>query len=304
MNARYLFTVLILMSVFLAGCSAAATQVPAQNSSFSGARSNSPAAPTAAPPAGADSASAFQRVVIKNASLEIVVEAPDQALQSISSMAEQMSGFVVTSSLYKVRNSDGIEIPQAKITVRVPAQRLNEALDKIHALVKNTETDISNENVTGQDVTEDYVDLNSRLVNLQSTEKQLQQIMQTTAKTEDALAVFRELTNVRQEIEVTQGKIKFYERSASLSAIDVSILAREIIAPVQVAGWQPVGVARDALQALIGAGKFLVNLVIWLGIFVLPLGLVMFFPVRYLRKQIKRFSRKPGSKAPMQQGPN
>ena len=229
-----------------------------------------------------------QRLVIKNASLEIVVESPVTALQSISTMAQQMNGFVVSSSSFKAASSAGSEVPQAKITVRVPADKLDEALAKIHALVKNTDQDIRNESVTGQDVTEDYTDLNSRLINLQDAEKQLQAILENATKTEDVLSVFQQLTSIRQQIEVTQGKIKFYEQSAALSAIDVSILAQASIAPIEIAGWQPLGIARDAVQTLVEIGKFLVGAVIWIVIVLVPLGLVIFFPVRFIRRWLQR----------------
>jgi hypothetical protein len=250
-----------------------------------------PAAPgKAAQPSPVDPSvpSVSQRLVIKNASLEIVVESPTQALQTISEMAQQMNGFVVSSSSFKTTNSSGSEVPQAKITVRVPADKLDEALAKIHSLVKNADMDIRNENVTGQDVTEDYTDLNSRLTNLQAAEKQLQAILENATKTEDVLSVFQQLTSIRQDIEVTQGKIKFYEQSAALSAIDVSILAEASVAPIVIGGWQPLGIARDALQALIAIGQFLVGAVIWIVIVLVPIGLLFYFPIRFLRRWMLR----------------
>jgi hypothetical protein len=288
MNARYLLVCLFLLAVLVAGCSPAATATPAP--AYSGGKSAAPAATsapaaTAAPGVGNAIPAQTERLVIKNASLDIVVERPDLAQQSIAEMAQQLGGFVVTSTTFKVANSAGQQVPQAKISIRVAAQSFNEALARIHSLVKNADTDISNENITGQDVTEDYVDLNSRLTNLQATEKQLQKIMENTTKTDDVLAVFRELSSTRQQIEVTLGKMKFYEQSASLSVIDVQIIALASIAPLQVAGWQPEGVARDAIQALIDTGKFLATAAIWLVLFLLPLGLVFFFPVLYIRKK-------------------
>ncbi len=260
------------------------------NGSASSAPASGPAPSSASQTSSVDPAvpQIGQRLVIKNATLEIVVDSPANALQSISDMANQMNGFVVSSSSYKATGSSGNEVPQAKITVRVPAARLDEALAKIHGLVKNADQDIRNESVTGQDVTEDYTDLNSRLTNLQAAEKQLQAILENATKTEDVLSVFQQLTSIRQDIEVTKGKIKYYEQSASLSAIDVSILAQASIAPIEIAGWQPLGIARDAVQALIGIGQFLVGAVIWIVIVLLPIGLVFFFPVRFIRRLIRR----------------
>jgi hypothetical protein len=297
-----LIGLILFSSLILSACAAAATVAPAQpplpdksglQTSLNGSAPSSAPAISNGGPAEFTSASSqislTQRLVIKNASLEIVVDSPTNAMESISTMAQQMQGFVVSSSSFVTKGDSGADVPQAKITVRVPADKLDEALTKIRALVKNVDTDIRNQNVTGKDVTEDYVDLNSQLTNLQATEKQLQQIMESATKTEDVLSVFNQLSNVRQQIDVTQGKIKFYEQSASLSAIDVNILAQSGIAPLQIAGWQPVGIARNAVQALIETGKFLAEVVIWLVIFFVPLGLIFFFPVRYIVRFIRRY---------------
>ena len=305
MKTRLLALILLAVLV-LAACAPAAESNTALSYSNKGGGSTAYSAPAsgaaspaiASQPSAVDAAvpSVSQRLVIKNASLEIVVESPTQALQTISDMAQQMNGFVVSSSSFKTTNSSGIDVPQAKITVRVPADKLDEALAKIHGLVKNADQDIRNESVTGQDVTEDYTDLNSRLTNLQAAEKQLQAILENATKTEDVLSVFQQLTSIRQDIEVTQGKIKFYEQSAALSAIDVSILAAASIAPIEIAGWQPLGIARDAVQALVEIGQFLVGAVIWIVIVFVPIGLVFYFPIRLIRRWLRR-SRKPRSPA-------
>lgn len=301
MNAKIVGFMLLLFGLLISGCAPAATAVPAQppaSTSNGGADTTLPAEATMVPGSTDNQTDAPQRLVIKNASLEIVVDSPDQAVRTISELAQAMGGFVVNSSSYKVNGPSGTEVPQAKITVRVPAQRLDEALKGIHALVKNAVTDISNENITGQDVTDSYVDLNSRLINLQAAEKQLQQILQTQTKTDDALAVFRELTNIRQQIETTQGKMKFYEQSSSLSSIDVEILATDSIAPIAIGGWEPVGIMRDAVQSLVEAGKFLATVLIWGIIFILPVGLVIFFPIRFLHKKLSKLSPKSSSNPP------
>ena len=152
---------LILLTVLaLTACAAATeanTTLSYDNKGGGGPAPSAPASGDAAPakvpqPSTVDPSvpSVAERLVIKNASLEIVVESPVTALQSISTMAQQMNGFVVNSSSFKAASSAGSEVPQAKITVRVPADKLDEALAKIHALVKNTDQDIRNESVTGR----------------------------------------------------------------------------------------------------------------------------------------------------------
>jgi hypothetical protein len=308
MNAKRLTFVLMLGVLMLSACGSvatrtaapAATSAPAANSYGGNSGYQAPVASTVVPgqppSSGSSQPSTIQRMVIMNASLEIVVESPDVVVQTISNMALEMGGFVVSSNSYKTTASSGVSIPQAKITLRVPAQKLNAALDKIRSLVKNTDQDIHNETLSGQDVTEDYTDLGSQLINLQAAEKQLQAILEKATKTEDVLSVFHELTNTRQQIEVLQGKMKYYEQSAALSSIDVAILATASIAPIEIAGWQPLGIARDAIQTLINIGKFLAGALIWIVIVGLPLGLVFGFPIYLVRKLRK--PRKPAAMPP------
>ena len=68
------------------------------------------------------------RIVIKNANLSIVVEKPFEALDAIISLASQTGGYVVNSRTYKTTSENGVEVPEAEITIRVPSEKLDEAL--------------------------------------------------------------------------------------------------------------------------------------------------------------------------------
>lgn len=231
----------------------------------------------------------IERIVIKNADLSIVVAEPSAALDTIGKMAENMGGFIVSSQLYKTRTSAGVEVPAADITVRVPAERLNEAMDQIKALVKDPEQDILSENISGQDVTKEYTDLQSRLGNLQNAEKQLKEILESATKTEDVLNVYNQLTSVQEQIEVLKGQIKYYDEASHLSALHVNIQSEEAVQPLTIGRWKPVGVARDALQTLIDALKFIANAAIWVVIFCLPIGILVGVPAWFIGKGARRW---------------
>jgi len=239
------------------------------------------------------------RLVIKNANLSIAVVDPTTSMTTVANMASEMGGYVVSSNLYKTTVANGAELPEANITIRVPAERLDDAMSRIKALVVDPTTDILNENVTGQDVTKEYTDLKSRLLNLENTEKQLQKIMDQATKTEDVLAVYNQLVSVREQIEVLKGQIKYYEESAALSMIAVTLKAKAGIEPLSIGGWQPVGVARNALQTTVEAFKFLVNAAIWLVLFALPIGLLIFLPLRLLWWLIRRGRKDKKPAAPV-----
>jgi Skp family chaperone for outer membrane proteins len=225
--------------------------------------------------AGLDAPAQVERIVIKNANLTIAVENPPDTVRRISQMAEGMGGFVVSSNVYRTTLPSGAEVPRANITVRVPAERLTEALDQIKA---ESDQPAQNENINSQDVTQDYTDLQSRLRNLQAAEAQLQEIMTEARRTEDVLSVYNQLTQVREQIEVTQGRINYYEQSAALSSISVDVLANAAVQPLTVGGWQPVGVARQALQALINTVQVLITILIYLVLLVLPVLALVLLP--------------------------
>jgi hypothetical protein len=237
-----------------------------------------------------------ERMVIKNADLAIIAMDPAQSMEEISKMAEGMGGFVVESYLYQQTLDSGMQVPHGTITVRVPAEKLDEALSQI----KDGAIEVESENISGQDVTSQYTDLASRLKNLEAAEAQLQAIMDEARRTEDVLNIFNELVAVREQIEVIKGQMKYYEEAAALSKISVSITADEAVQPIQVGGWQTSGVAKDAIEALIKTLQFIANAGIWFILCVLPIGLLiglpLFFVVRFVVRARKR--RKVEREAP------
>ncbi len=235
---------------------------------------------------------ASDRIVIKNASLSIVVDDPSTTMEKISQMAEDTGGFVVSSNLYKVSKEGGFEVPEGNLTIRVPAEVLDQTLTEIKSLVANPDEDVLSENISGEDVTREYTDLESRLRNLEDTEAQLKEILDQARTTEDVMTVFNQLTSVREQIEIIKGQIQYYDESARLSAISVSILASEGIQPLTIGKWQPFGIVLDALQALIKALKFLVNSLIWIILFFLPIALLIILPIWLIWKAARSIYRK------------
>jgi hypothetical protein len=232
------------------------------------------------------------RLVIRNADLSIVVKDPETAMTAITKLAEEMGGFVVSSNLYQAYKSDGLPVPEASVTIRVPAEKLDQALEKIKAdAVK-----VQSENQTGQDVTSEYVDLESQLKNLEAAEAQLMKIMEKAEETEDVLNVFNQLTSIRGQIESIKGQMKYYKDSAALSAITVRLVAEETIEPIKIAGWKPEGTLRDAIQNLIYFWQDFVDFLIVFVINFLPklitVGIVFGLPIWLIVRAVRTASRK------------
>jgi hypothetical protein len=230
-----------------------------------------------------------ERIVIKNAELSIIVNDPAESLDRVSRMAEGMEGFVVSAHVYREKLGDGQEVLRASATIRVPAERLNEALEQIRS---ESSKPVLYENIDSQDVTREYTDLQSRLRNLEAAEAQLQEIMLEANKTEDVLSVYSQLTQVREQIEVTKGQIQYYEQSAALSSITVQLVPDAAVQPLTIAGWEPVGVAKEALQSLINGLRGLANIGIWAVLYALPMLLVLLAPIVIIIYAIRRLRRR------------
>lgn len=232
------------------------------------------------------------RLVIKNAGLTIVVKDPAAKMQAIASMAETMGGFVVSSSVGETYAPDGSKVPDGSMLVRIPAPKLDEALKEI----KSDAVEVQNETQSGQDVTKEYTDLQSQLKNLEATEQQLTLIMQKADKTEDVLAVFNQLTQIRGQIEVIKGQMQYYEQSAALSAVSIRLIAEKTIEPIKIAGWEPQGVARDAVQDLVNFFQGFVDFLIRLVLFVLPAAVLVFLPLYLIYLGVRAIIRRGRAK--------
>jgi len=219
---------------------------------------------------GVDAAT-VERKVIQNANLSIVVADPEAKMDEIQKMAVEMGGFVVSSNTHQTTTNKGIKVPQGNITIRVPAENMDTALDKIKAEV----VEVQSEDRSGQDVTRDYVDLQSRLKTHEQAAEQLSKILEQKTESSEVIDVFNQLVYHREQIELLKGQINYIDEASALSAISVVVIAEETLQPIEIGGWKPVGVARDALQALINFFQGFVNVLIYLIILIIPAGLLL-----------------------------
>jgi hypothetical protein len=177
-----------------------------------------PAATQAAPRAGTTALPAFtERKVIRNAEFTMELDNPVDGKLKIEAIAEACGGFVVTS---EVTGSDAAGAQTAAtVVVRVPAAKFASALEQVRKLGYR----IRRERITGQDVTEEYIDLEARLKAKQALEVQYLEIMKRAAKVSEALEVQQALGEVRAEIEQMEGRRRFLENQVNLSTLTVNL---------------------------------------------------------------------------------
>ena len=190
-----------------------------------------------------------ERKVIKNADLSVVVKDPLKSMEDITALAEEMGGYVVSSNVYQTTyGPNDLTVPAGNIVIRIPAEKLEETLAKVKADV----VEVTSENVSGQDVTDQYVDLTSRLSAKQAAEKKLLEIMDQATATEDVLAVYQQLQMIQSEIEVLKGQIKYIDQSVAMSSLSVSLTAEESAQPIEIGGWKIQGTAKESIEGLVG----------------------------------------------------
>lgn len=224
-----------------------------------------------------------ERLIIRNADLAVVVDDAEAAIDTIEKLVSRAQGWVVNSSIWE---SD--DIKRGSITVRIPADGLDAFLEEIHRLANQ----VTNESVSGEDVTEEYVDLEARLSNLEATATRVRSFLDEAKDVEEALAVNSELSRLEQEIERISGRMQFLERSARFSQVSIEVTPDALAQPVAIGRWQPKGTARTAVEALVKTLQSIADVVIFAGLYLLPIaviiGVPLFFVIRFLARRQKR----------------
>ncbi len=224
---------------------------------------------------GADSATAStfattERMVIRTASLDLIVRDTDKALDDIQAMAKELGGYVVSMEIYQYQ-----EGRQATVTFRVPADTLDTALNRLRRMA----TTVRRESVSGQDVTEEYVDLESRLRHLEAKEKQLLEFLEKAEDTEAVLAVYEHLSQTQAEIEQVKGRMQFLRDRVALATITVSLTPDALAQPLDTGGWNLPATFRSAVEALLNVLQFAVKALIYIVIVILPALILLAIPV-------------------------
>jgi len=168
----------------------------------------------AQPDFGAQEPVDVDRMIVRTGNLTLIVNDVSETLQRIVDLANSFNGYVVSSNQYKED-----ERLVGQIAIRVDADRFTEAMRTLRGFA----IEVTSETTTSKDVTEEYVDLQAKLKTLEATEQQLILILQKAEKVEDILAIQRELTNVRSQIEQTKGRMQYLERTSETSLIQVTL---------------------------------------------------------------------------------
>jgi hypothetical protein len=234
---------------------------------------------------------ANERKIIRSATLALEVASPTDIQWQIGSIAASLDGFVVTSESKHVGNSDSKAQLEVTLVLRVPADQFDKALGQIRA----TGGRVVDEKITGQDVTEEFIDLEARLKTQKALENQFVEIMKQAGKISDALEVQSQIANVRAEVERLEGRRRFLQNRASLSTINVTLRNPAAIA-VNTSGFGRS--VKDAIAISIDLATGIVLLLIRLIIVSIPIILLVVLPAglvaRYFVHRARRLNSARG----------
>ena len=171
-----------------------------------------------------------RRIIVYTVDMTLEVADVAASVDTVSALAQQMGGWVVSTSR--------AEKHRGFIAVRVPADHLDEVVGRLRGIAAEVVSEVS----SSRDVTDEYVDLTSRLGNLQAAEAALLRLFDRAQTVEEALEVRRTLTDVQGEIEVLKGRIAFLEQTSAFSLVNVTLVLEPQDMEVDAGGEQVAGV--------------------------------------------------------------
>jgi len=224
--------------------------------------------------------------IIKNGSLNLRVNSVDKAAEKIAQIARDNGGDVFSSNF----NQYGTNSKNGGITLKVPFAKFEKTFDEM----KKTAIIVITETTNGQDVTEQYTDLQSQLKNKQAEEQAYIKLLDQAQKMEDILSVTRQLSTVRGEIERLQGRIRLMDSQTDMATITASLT--EDVSVTIVDSWRPWQVVKESTRELVKSVQDWIDFLIKLVIKVIPVlilyGIIIYIFYRIGRWIYKRFGKK------------
>lgn len=220
---------------------------------------------------------AENRHVIRQAYLQIHATGTRDAFEEVTTLVESEGGFIAFAEVHPV-HVEGME-PVISATLRIPSQSLTATM---HA-IKDMADEVVSELQSARDVSDQFVDLEARLRNLEALETELRGLLaevreQPDADPEALLRVFNELSSVRGQIEQLQGQINHLSNQAELATLELGITQTPAATPLVTEAWTPLETAKEAARNLVTALQNFANRVISFFIYTLPVLILLVGP--------------------------
>lgn len=207
-----------------------------------------------------------QRMIVQNSNLSMQVADVAKSLSGVEKVAVDLGGYMVDRNMTKPEGA-----ASGNISVRVPVEKIETALTSIKALGMKTVS----ENVQGRDVTDQYVDIQGRLDNLNRTKGKMVELLDRAVNVSDLMSIQMQINSIQSQIDSYLGQQKYLEQTAKLTLISVYLSTDELslpYAPDKV--WRPLVVFKTAVRSMVGAIQSLGSTLIWLVVYI-PVFLII-----------------------------
>lgn len=235
------------------------------------------------------------RMIVKNADVRLMVKDTDVAIDRATQVIGDAGGYIVSSRVW-YQDYYGNNLKYAAITIGVPVDEFENTLVRLRKLAVR----VVDETAAGDDVTEQYVDLQSQLTNLEATRARIQEFLKDAKTIDEALRINQELANIEAQIEQIKGRMNYLNDRSAFSTITINFepefpvltptptpTAHPTATPIP---WNPGQTFGDAKNTVTVAYQGVANFLIWLVVVILPLVLP---PALLLWGLWKWMNRKP-----------
>jgi hypothetical protein len=218
------------------------------------------------------------RSIIKTGSMRIVVDDIDETVDEITTIKDSLEGsFVSLNDIGKSLNR--------RVTINIKVEVSN--FEDLYNSLRSLDGEFTYSSILEDDVTDTVVDLQARLNNSRRVEEQYLSILEKAVNVEETLAVYKELNQVRLEIERVETQLKNIAKQTEYSHISIEISQSSAGAEVKDDKWRPAGVFKDALRALVSFGETIGSLLIWIVVFI-PVIAIILIPILFIQKKRKK----------------
>ncbi len=265
-----------------------------------GGADRSAAAPTqtkpVAPPPAAKQSPAIPRKLLRTVDLQLEVKDSVDVAKRVEALVSDMGGYVSSSNAQRQG-----ELFVYSLTLRVPADRFAQVLNSLRSFAVR----VNREHQQVEDVTDQYIDLDAHRRTLAETETELRGLLaesrQKGRKADEIMEIYRQLVDIRTQIEQIQTQLSSYDKLAALSTINLELVPTEAAKPVADQSWQPSDSLRSSIRKLIDFLQWLVDFLIFAAVVLVPVGLailVAFLVLRWLWRRLGRPFRRARSMPP------
>lgn len=217
------------------------------------------------------------RMVIKNGEIRLLVEDTDNAIDRALQVVSDTRGYIISSRTWYQTGPEGKNYKYATVTVGVPADQFENAMRRLRTIALR----VLDENAAGQDVSDEYVDLQSQLTNLEATRARIRSFLDNAKTVEESLRINSELAKIEADIERVKGRMNYLSNRSAFSTITITfepdippLPPTPTPTPQPTATpkpWNPGETAESATKTLTRIYQTLIELFIWIGIVLVPL---------------------------------